>query len=145
MITILIGTRTRSALRAAIDMAMADGRQFDVVAPRESIPSVHVQLIERNPHVKVWRTDPEQVKRGEIPLRIIAYAQDVSGNVFLACLNPQTDLILACAQPSKKSAVWLEELLQQEGKLEALRVIRLGDKPSGEEHVYPIGTPAGRQ
>lgn len=31
MITIIIGTRTQSALRAAIDMAMQDGRRFDVV------------------------------------------------------------------------------------------------------------------
>lgn len=134
MITILIGTRTRSALRAAIDMAMADRRRFDVVAPMRGMHEVAAIVKD---HAPIRGPRRELLKTTVPPLRVIAYAQNLAKDAFMACLNPQTDLILACFHSAKKSAEWLDELIRQEGKLEAIRVVRLGDKPSGEEQRNP--------
>ena len=135
MITILIGTHTRSALRAAIDMAMADGRRFDVVAPRGMLAEVREIVRGRS---LVRSEAPAALKISHQPLRVIAHAQRLKKHVLMACQNPQADLILACFHSAKKSAEWLDELIQQEGKLQALRVVRLGDKPSGEEQRNPL-------
>lgn len=124
MITIIIGTRTQSALRAAIDMAMQDGRRFDVVAPLRGMNEL-VAIVKDDAPIRGPRRD--LLKSKTPPLRVIAHAQHLSKDVFMACLNPQTDLILACCEPSLKSAAWLEKLMQQEGKMEGLRVVRLAD------------------
>ena len=130
MLTIIIGTRTQSPLQAALDMAVADGRRFDVVAPQESVASVRAQVIGRSLTAKVWSAEPEQVKRGTIPLRIIARAHEVSRNVFLNSFRPDTHLMLACCLPSSGQAAWLGQLIKQEAEMEGLRVMRLGSSLS---------------
>ena len=122
MITILIGTRADAVLSAAIAMARTDGRPFDVVYQSGWGGIMKLQL---DSDVRRRAGVPSALKGVMVPLRVLAHAQNLTRSVFLACLNPQTDLILACVQPSKKSAVWLEELLRQEGILSDLRVERI--------------------